>query len=262
MATFTTSPSPVGEGQIFTLTWTDANKFQSAGVFYTLNYYNGTSSEIGSTNSTSNRSVLVFSNISAQFAPGSYTIVVTNGIDYTVVAESPLIITCFCKGTEVLCLDDEDNEMYVKIENLKIHTLVKTYDDLPKRIKSIYHMTYKNDKTYHQICKLSNYENQTKDLYLTGGHSILVDELTETEIRKTSNYWQELHKIKDKFLLLSCVNDNSFKMDNDDEYEIYHIVLENDDEYGQYGIYTNGILTESMSINCYMDTSKNKLHIF
>ena len=41
------------------------------------------------------------------------------------------------------------------------------------------------------------------------------------------------------------------KINNEDIYELYHLVLENDNEYGQYGIYSNGILSESMSYNCY-----------
>ena len=71
-------------------------------------------------------------------------------------------------------------------------------------------------------------------------------------------------KIKDKYLLLSCVNENAKKINDSNIYTIYHIVLENDDIYGQYGIYANGILTESMSIDCYESIEKkiNKNIIF
>ena len=262
MATFTTNPASITlDNQPFTLTWTDTTF--TIGQFLTCFLYINNSFIDSQPFTISADKSIQFNNVNYNNI-GSFSVKVigTNSqgdIVYNITAVVRLTITCFCKGTEILCITDK--EEYIKVEDLKINTLVKTYKNESKKIVSIYKTIYKNDTSYHQICKISNYENQTNDLYLTGGHSILVDELSETEKSKTLEYWNEYKKINDKYLLLSCVNDNSVKIDDEDDYEVYHIVLDNDDELGQYGIYANGILTESMSIHCYKNSTKNILCI-
>ena len=256
--TFITSPVLITlDNQPFTLTWTDTTFPVIGSVIFEL-YINNVLVTTQSLAIPFNKSI-TFTNVSYNFE-GSFSVkVICGAIPYNETAIAQLTITCFCKGTEILCITDK--EEYIKVEDLKINTLVKTYKNNPKKIVSIYKTIYKNDSSYHQICKISNYKNQTNDLYLTGGHSILVDELSETEKSKTLEYWNEYKKINDKYLLLSCVNDNVVKIDDENDYEVYHIVLENDDELEQYGIYANGILTESMSIHCYKNSTKNLLCI-
>ena len=258
MATFTTNPASITlNNQPFTLTWTDTTfnvGDDSNFELYINNLLRKTQQFTISAGKSITFTTVNYNNI------GSFSVRVFGmAIGYDATAVDPLTITCFCKGTEILCITDK--EEYIKVEDLKINTLVKTYKNESKKIVSIYKTIYKNDTSYHQICKISNYKNQTNDLYLTGGHSILVDELSETEKSKTLEYWNEYKKINDKYLLLSCVNDNIVKIDDEDDYEVYHIVLDNDDELGQYGIYANGILTESMSIHCYKNSTKNILCI-
>ena len=257
MATFTTNPNPAVVNQSFDLTWTDTN-LAVTGSLITFSLKLQGIGVTMQTLSVSPSHSITFTNITRSIV-GNYTVGVTDFTAYNVTASAQLTITCFCKGTGILCITDK--EEYIKVEDLKINTLVKTYKNESKKIVSIYKTIYKNDTSYHQICKISNYKNQTNDLYLTGGHSILVDELSETEKSKTLEYWNEYKKINDKYLLLSCVNDNIVKIDDEDDYEVYHIVLDNDDELGQYGIYANGILTESMSIHCYKNSTKNLLCI-
>jgi hypothetical protein len=96
------------------------------------------------------------------------------------------------------------------------------------------------------MCRL-----KSNNLVITGGHSILVDELTELEQQKTFEIWSQLKKIEDKYLLLASISDRFEKLDNEDVYNLYHIALENDDIYGQYGIYANDVLTETMCIHLY-----------
>ena len=94
------------------------------------------------------------------------------------------------------------------------------------------------------------YRMKNSDLILTGGHSLLVDDLSENEINNNSKYGFS-SSILDKKLLLACSSDNfEVEESNENPYELYHIVLENDDIYGHYGIYINdGILSESCSEN-------------
>lgn len=166
----------------------------------------------------------------------------TNGtFIYNKTASATLNVNCFLKDTEILTSNG-----YEKIQNLKINDEIQTYKNGLKKIKFISKNLYKNDTSYNQIHKISNLKNQTKDLFITGGHSILVDFLNEEEKIKTKKYWTDYIKIEDKYLLLACVS-NFEKIENNEVYELFHIVLENDDVQKQYGIYANGILTESMS---------------
>lgn len=244
----------------FNLIWTDQEIPQSG--TYSLYFYNGEIEFLIRDGQYVSVGEISFLNINFNVI-GDYTVRVvnadvTNPLNpnyYNVTAQTQLTIACFCEGTEILC----DNNEYEKIENLKIGTKIQVYKNESKKIIHIYKNTYKNNKDeLHRIFKICNYENQTKDLFLTGGHSILVSDLTENEIKRTNKYWNEMMKIEDKYLLLSCVNEKAKKIENNEIYNVYHIVLENDDENGQYGIYSNGVLSETMSINCYKNITKNK----
>ena len=60
------------------------------------------------------------------------------------------------------------------------------------------------------------------------------------------------HKINDKFLLLSCCSEQFEKVEDTNEYIYYHIVLENNDPEKHYGIWADGVLTESISEKVYL----------
>ena len=85
------------------------------------------------------------------------------------------------------------------------------------------------------------------DIILTGGHSILVDELTEKEQLNNKRY-KFNSIIEDKKLLLVSSCDDFEQLPDDVEYELYHLVLENENIYSKYGIYINDdILSEACS---------------
>jgi hypothetical protein len=179
---------------------------------------------------------------SSQFPAGSYTVTI-NGVqeerNYT--TSTQIQVTCFVKGTEILCADG-----IKKVENIEVNDEVVTYNHGNKKVKHILSFKYTNDKSMSQICK-----HKEHPLFITGGHSILVDELSESEKQQTMDIWNELKMVDDKFLLLAFISDKFEKLENENEYDLYHIVLENDELDGQYGIYADNILTETMSINCY-----------
>lgn len=145
--------------------------------------------------------------------------------------------SCYNEGTLILCLKD-NIEQYIKIEDLKKDDLVKTYLHGYKKIKLIGKNQMINNPTNDLKCMY-----QYNDLICTGGHSILVDELTNEEKEKMNKYnFSEI--IDDKKLLLSCSSDKFKKITNKKEYTIYHMVLEGDNK--QYGIYVNNeILSET-----------------
>jgi hypothetical protein len=180
---------------------------------------------------------------------------------------------CYAKGTQILCLIN-NQEKYVKIENLNKNNLVKTYKNgyqkivgivKGKNIKSLFNeknCIYKLKK--HTISLNTPFE----DLYVTGAHSILVDDIDEKLIDKLSEIHGGLDKIKieDKYKLLVSMCDLFEIVDTDKSTTIYQIALENINNYDHYGIYANGILSESMNIynyetdcNCKLDYKNIKI---
>jgi hypothetical protein len=94
----------------------------------------------------------------------------------------------------------------------------------------------------NKIYKLAKeyYDELFDDLYINGGHSILVDTLTEEENRITLKLFGGYKKIGDKIRLLTYINQKAIPINNDFRYEMYHISTGEEE-----GIYANGILTES-----------------
>lgn len=157
---------------------------------------------------------------------------------------------CFRKGTKILCLNKDLEEVYIEVELLTDEYLVKTYLHGYKKIKSIGKSIIINNPNDMNLCmfKLNSIDKFYDDLIVSGGHSILVDELTELEIKEHLLKWPELKKIDDKYLILAGLSKKFEKITDDNEYEVYHIVCDDDgDENKQYGIYANGVLAESIS---------------
>lgn len=255
---YTTDPTPIPEDTSFNLQWTDDNGQFDTSYTYKLTIFNestGQGDEV--TTSATNANEINFNNVMG-LSYGSYTVNVsqyypTDGT-YNKYG-TPLSVTCFVEGSEILCVVNNKEE-YIKVEDLKQGDLVKTYNNTPKKVLHVIKKKFINHKSYSQICKLSGYPNQTKDLYLTGGHSILVDKLTDQQNNKTIEIWGGRKKVDDKYRLLCFVDENNEKIEDNKEYNVYHIVLENSDPKGQYGIYANGILTETMSIRWYLKSTR------
>ena len=54
--------------------------------------------------------------------------------------------------------------------------------------------------------------------------------------------------IDDKYLLLACVSKDFVKIEDTEKYSYYHFILENNgDDEQRFGVYANGILTETPS---------------
>jgi hypothetical protein len=152
---------------------------------------------------------------------------------------SDINATCYNKNTNILCFHN-DKEIYIPIQDLKEEMLVCTYKQGYKKIKYICSDKMVNNPLEPKKCMFKLKQNKmdglTEDLIVTGLHSILVDTITDSD-----------RKIEDKYLESAMSSELFEKLDNYDTYNYYHIVLENNNENLQYGIYANGILSESMS---------------
>ena len=160
------------------------------------------------------------------------------GIYYT---SSPL---CYESNTLILTVENEE-EVYKKVSELKVGDLVKTYKQGYKKINLLRSFTYKPLDKNNELNLL--YKHKENGVILTAGHSIVVDELTEEEKLNNKKY-RFNQTIEDKKLLLACSSDKFEKIDDDQEYDLYHFSLESDEPKSHFGVYINdGLLSESCS---------------
>lgn len=182
---------------------------------------------------------------------------------------------CYAKGTKILCLID-GQEIYVNIEDIKYDTLVKTYLHGYKKIKKLVNLKFTNSSlitqssntlitqssnTLNEICGIYKLEKNKhpdliEDLYVSGQHSLLVDELSTEQINKMMRLWSQLLKIDDKFLLMAFADEKYQRVYDNNVWDLYQIVLEHEDNSGRYGIYANGLLSETMSNKTFMRKKK------
>ena len=175
-----------------------------------------------------------------------------------------LTTPCFNKGTKILCLNSMMKEEYIPIENLKKGDLVKSYLHGYRRIDSIGSNKMINNPEHFNLSmykmEKTDTNGLTEDLIVTGGHSILVDDLGDNYKENKIRFNGTIPKIDDKFLLLSAVSKEFTQLTDTDEYIYYHLVLENNGNNDErFGIWANGILTESMSKN-YFKIIEQTLH--
>lgn len=166
---------------------------------------------------------------------------------------------CYVEGTEILCLIDGE-EKYVKIEDLTKGILVKTYISETKcdykkmagsRKSTIYpSKTHNNSKIYVLKKNKLGKGKPYKDLYVTGAHSYLVDEINDDiKLEKMKCLFGKARsKLYNKYKLLVSYSEEWENTGYVNPFTLYHFALENSNIYDHYGVYANGILSESMNI--------------
>ena len=163
---------------------------------------------------------------------------------------------CFNYDTKILCLNYLFEDEYIPIQDLKKGDLVKTYLHGFRKIEYMYqsHMVNNPNKWNHCMYKMEKTEENglLEDLILTGGHSIMVDSISEVEQERYNklglrNFAKE-NKVDEKYLLLASVSEQFIPLTDTNIYTIYHFCLENNgDDTTRYGVWANGILTETTS---------------
>ena len=107
------------------------------------------------------------------------------------------------------------------------------------------------------VCTNENYPEIFEDLFITGLHSILVDDLTEKQnenIVKLFYLEDEIYVTEDKYRLPVCFDSRAKPYTTEGNYMIYHIALDHENENVNYGIYANGLLVETTSIKLLKDS--------
>jgi hypothetical protein len=167
---------------------------------------------------------------------------------------------CLLEGTTVLCYRD-GVEGYVPIESIKCGTSVLTPEGY-KKVELIGKGTISNrgddqrvqDRLYR--CPMTNYTQLTKDLFLTGCHSILVPTLTDKQRRETDEIHKDIFITGRMYRLMACIDERAEPWVSEGTYTIWHLALENKDVTKNYGIYVNGgLLVETCCLQRMRNTS-------
>ena len=176
---------------------------------------------------------------------------------YTVyiIRENAPSVPCFGENTKILCFNSEKSEEeYVLVQDIRPGTLVKTllnnYVPVNMIGKSIIKNYANNDRIKNRLykCRRENYpEILGEDLILTGCHSILVDHLTEEQVKKTIQEIKQVYITDRKYRLFAFLDPRSEPYEVEGEMQIYHIALDNENYYMNYGVYANGLLVETCS---------------
>ena len=162
------------------------------------------------------------------------------------------LVPCFNHDTKILCLNEFGQEQYIPVQDLRKGALVKTYLHGYRKIDLIGKGTFINNKDLWDNCmykmEKTNENGLLEDLILTGGHSILVNGITleEKENLKRLGLTDFQQKIDDKDLSLACASPKFKKLENKDTYTFYHFALESEDSDQHFGVWSNGILSESI----------------
>ena len=177
--------------------------------------------------------------------PGTYPITIEDtATGYFVTSDLTFIViaACFNEDTTVLIMNNDEEE-YKAIKDLEVGDKVVTYKHGIKKITHIGSRAMVNNPESVSDCmyKTTKSVDLSHDLILLGRHSILVDELTKTQKRKTV----EIHpvdRIDDKCLLITMFNEDFEIVDDEKTYNYYHLVLEQEKDRvdRRYGIFVNG----------------------
>jgi len=175
-------------------------------------------------------------------------------------------VPCFLEGTTILCQVD-GNETAVKIEDLRVGNLVKTGSSGYKKVELIGKNEIQNPDNNDRItdrlykCSPSNYPELTSDLYITGGHSLLVDYLTPEQRKAIIEKVGEIFITENKYRLMACLDERAKPWNSGGRYTVWHLALENDEISHNYGVYVNGgLLAETCSLKHLRDKSNMILY--
>ena len=249
---------PVGSSLTYYATEADALSYSSPIAYgYDWTVGNISSGSIGaithwrlaSNSSGTSSQAIVYNNGDVLNSDGSYHLYPT--------------IPCFREGTKILC-EVDGKEEYVRVEEMRNGTLVKTSRDGFKKVVVIAKGTVENpgtsERTENRLykCSPSNYPALTEDLFITGCHSILEYPITEKQKEDTIKHLGKLFVTDNKYRLMACVDERAEPWASEGTYTIYHFALEHEDDGMNYGVYANGgLLVET----CAIRTLKNRTNM-
>ena len=228
------------------LTSIESSIFQNSHSINTVTYYNATSTDtnVQTLNTMANNGNYSFA---AKNYAGPYPIPIPR---------------CFKDGTYILCKtiqNDQERLEQIKVQDLKVGTLVKTKYDGFKPIVKIISSVIKNNPNYKHgtnpynkdqlyTCSVNRFDDLFEDLVITGSHSILVFPITDKQKEDICGLLGELYVTDHKYRLPACLDERCVVYPEEGDFTIYHFALEKECKLSNYGVFANGLLVETASI--------------
>ncbi len=165
-------------------------------------------------------------------------------------------LPCFLADSKVLT-----DKGLVPIQLLKKGDLIQTLNDGLLPVKFVGVRSFFNKLTEERInahiYKLNkiDFPELLEDLFITGGHPLLVDDLDEETKKKLLDMDDTPIITEGKYRVFAMIHPKAELWNDEKEHEIFDIVLENEDPKKNIGIWVNGILTESMDEEFFLNNS-------
>jgi hypothetical protein len=170
-------------------------------------------------------------------------------------------IGCYLTDSKVLT----DSQL-VPIQLLKKGDLVQTLNHGLIPIKFVGKRSFFNQLTEKRmnahLYKLNknDFPELTEDLIITGGHPLLIDEKdldekTKKKLLDMIDYGTPIIT-EGKYRVFALIHPNAELWNDEGDHEIFDIVLESEDPQKNYGIWVNGMLTESMDEDYFLNRSE------
>ena len=164
-------------------------------------------------------------------------------------------VPCFKEGTRILVFDETtQSDVYKPIETLRVNDRVKTYRHTDyKEIAMIGRTTIHNpdnkERIKNRLYRLSKdvYPDLIDDVYITGSHAILVDDITPQQRADIIHHFERIYVTENKYRLMACVDERAEPWEKDGLFNIYHFALDDPNERRNFGVYANGLLVETTS---------------
>lgn len=179
-------------------------------------------------------------------------------------------LSCFLEGSKILALN-QNKEEYLAIETLKRGDMIKTLSSGYKKIVHIGRMTIYNNSTEQDLrnrlyklslptSELHFCEEDIGPLCVTGRHSLLYSELSEKDLAIIKKYTGDVYVTENKYRVPIFLDSRAKEYNTrKGEETVYHFALENNSITNNYGVYGNGVLVETASIEYMIDHSGMEL---
>jgi len=146
---------------------------------------------------------------------------------------------CFGKGTLIQCEGG-----LVPVEELKVGMKVKTLKHGYKAVTLMGTSKLRNPGGSERV-RERLYVYPKENLVLTGGHSVLLDDVSGDQLNRIKKSFGGVFFTEGKLRLLAMDDETAIPYLTKGVFQIYNFVLEASDENTNYGVYANGKLVES-----------------
>jgi hypothetical protein len=99
----------------------------------------------------------------------------------------------------------------------------------------------------------------TADLYITGEHCILHKSISEEFKERIRKHMGDIYITEYQYRVPACIDERAEPYTDENPVTIWHFALENHSIYRNYGVYANGLLVESCSIQYLTEMSNMEL---